>query len=145
GGAFGVCADQRELRASVGFAQRRDQRELEVIERPEGPLAPSLFGDPGRMFVGAVEQADEFRLRCAVELFQGVCHFLLPDESGCRVKWVFAPPVAGRVYGGGGPDRGALRPTGGEPPPAGPASVAPHPTAPRPRAPPAPRCPAPGA
>ena len=53
---FGVGADQAQLLVGGCARHHADQRVLEVRERAEGPLGDGARGDPGRMFVHAVEQ-----------------------------------------------------------------------------------------
>gem|GEM_PF-7004971 len=54
-GQFRVGADERQLRLARGLGHRSRQRMLELRQAAERPLAQRGLGDPGRVFVEAVE------------------------------------------------------------------------------------------
>ena len=67
---FGVGADQPQLRLDAGVAHHLGQREFELRQACKRPLRRGLFGDPRRVFVGAVQQAGKFGLGGGIELFE---------------------------------------------------------------------------
>ena len=75
-GQFRVGADQRQLPVASGVAHHLHQRQLELRKGGERSLRPHGGGDPGRMFVGAVQQVGKARLVGAIERIQ--------SENGSR-------------------------------------------------------------
>jgi hypothetical protein len=71
---FGVGADQRQLRLGAGLAHGLRHGVLEVRERAKGPLAQRGLGDPGRVFVDAVQQLQRLVGMRGVELSDAQGH-----------------------------------------------------------------------
>ncbi|MCY1538713.1 hypothetical protein D9M68_742660 [compost metagenome] len=71
---LGVGSDQGELRLHAGFVQHAHHGVLQRSERGKRALLQRGLGDPGGMFVQAVEQHRGFGQRCRVELVQSDGH-----------------------------------------------------------------------
>ncbi|MNT73184.1 hypothetical protein D3C72_2118590 [compost metagenome] len=63
-------ADQRQLGIQLCRAHHLRQRVLQVRKGPKRPLSQRLLGNPGGVFVQAVQQLQGFRSASGVELFQ---------------------------------------------------------------------------
>jgi hypothetical protein len=93
-----VGPDQAQLGRSIGLAYHLDEGVFELGQ--PGERAPWLgaLGNPGRVFIHACQQTDEFRRCGGIEVFNGEGHgaysrsnALSRPQTGPRVKPVLSP------------------------------------------------------
>ncbi|MNV89037.1 hypothetical protein D3C71_1832970 [compost metagenome] len=80
---FGVGANQAQLRLGAGGAHGLCQRVLEMCQRTKWALRQGALGNPGGVFIHAVEQLQCVGRTGGVELFERQGHVVCIKKVSC--------------------------------------------------------------